>query len=419
MKTKLSALFVALTASICSLYAYETLSVAQAMEIGRALDKSAKSADTYLITGYVVAIESEYNEQYHNQCYWISDQPEGEISDVFYIYRGGNDNAVQVGNKISIEAKVFRYNNLVIENSGSPVTILDEAVASAPAILTGNCGETGDNLTFQLNLSTWDLTIQGSGAMVDTIADYPWQWQNMRKAIQTIQLPEGLTMIGTSAFENCEKVNSVVIPEGVTSIGRYAFSNCSALTTMNMPESVHNIGKAAFQGCILTEPLYNSRLFCFLPMDYSGSYAVPDGIVAVISYSFDGRIGLTSVDLPASVLRLGYRTFRNCKGLQSITCRAVEPPTSQGESFEGVDKSIPLYIPAGSLELYQEADEWSEFTNREALPDEPETPETPEEDQALELTNAPLPATHKLFHNGQLLILRANRTYTLTGQAAE
>lgn len=404
MKAKLFTLFVAIVASICSIYAYETLSVAQALEIGRSLEKGASTSDTYTVIGYVAAIESEYNEGYHNQCYWISDQRGGAISEVFYIYRGKNDNPVQVGYKVSIDTKIYRYTDLVIENANDNVTILDATASATPSVLTGDCGVSGNNLTFQLNMSTWDLTIQGSGRMVDSVQSFPWQQQSLRYSVRTIQMPEGLIYIGQSAFENCQKVSSVTIPENVSAVGKWAFYNCKALTTMNMPESVDSIGIAAFQGCALTEPLYNARLFCFLPTDYSGSYSVPDGIVAVISYSFDGRKKLTSLDLPESVLRLGYRTFRNCTALQSITCRAVNPPTSKGESFEGVDKTIPLYVPAESIELYQIADEWREFTNIQAIPGT----------EDLQLTEQEIKPT-KLLRNGQILILRGDRTYTLIG----
>ena len=405
MKTKLFTFFVAIVASICSIHAYETLTVAQALEIGRALETGAKSADTYLITGYVAAIESEYDEGYHNQCYWISDQRGGDISEVFYIYRGKNDNPVQVGNRVSIETKIHRYSNLVIENANFNVTILDATTSATPSVLTGDCGASGNNLTFQLNMSTWDLTIQGSGRMQDSVVFFPWQQQNLRYSVRTIQMPEGLVYIGQSAFENCQKVSSVIIPESVTTFGKWAFYNCKALTTMNMPESVDTIGIAAFQGCALTEPLYNAHLFCFLPTNYSGSYSVPDGIVMVISYSFDGRKELTSLDLPESVLRLGYRTFRNCTALQSITCRAINPPTSKGESFEGVDKSIPLYVPAGSISSYQTADEWREFTNIQAIPGT----------EDVKMTEQEMKPT-KFLYNGQIFILRGDKTYTIHGQ---
>ena len=54
--------------------------------------------------------------------------------------------------------------------------------------------------------------------------------------------------------------------------------------------------------------------------------------------------------------------FYNCTGLTSIKSFATVPPEAI-ESFEGVDKSIPVEVPFGSLSAYQNAEGWNEFTN--------------------------------------------------------
>ena len=37
--------------------------------------------------------------------------------------------------------------------------------------------------------------------------------------------------------------------------------------------------------------------------------------------------------------------------------------------FNHVDRSIPVYVPANSVDQYKAADEWKEFTNIQAIPD--------------------------------------------------
>ena len=46
-------------------------------------------------------------------------------------------------------------------------------------------------------------------------------------------IPDSVTSIGSSAFENCGHLASVVIPNSVTSIGDYAFYSCYSLTSIN------------------------------------------------------------------------------------------------------------------------------------------------------------------------------------------
>ena len=55
--------------------------------------------------------------------------------------------------------------------------------------------------------------------------------------------------------------------------------------------------------------------------------------------------------------------------MTSITCQAVTPPTCKStNAFINVNKSIPLYVPAESVEAYKEAYAWKEFTNILAIP---------------------------------------------------
>ena len=65
-------------------------------------------------------------------------------------------------------------------------------------------------------------------------------------------VPDGIEIIGASAFYHCRELTEVVLPEGVSVIERSAFSWCSKLTRILIPESVKEIeargGFAPFEG---------------------------------------------------------------------------------------------------------------------------------------------------------------------------
>lgn len=66
--------------------------------------------------------------------------------------------------------------------------------------------------------------------------------------IESINIPDGTSIIGNYAFQNMGRLKNISIPNTVTSIGEYAFSYCG-LTSITIPDSVTSIGTQAFYYC--------------------------------------------------------------------------------------------------------------------------------------------------------------------------
>ncbi len=202
---------------------------------------------------------------------------------------------------------------------------------------SGTCGASDDNLTWSLPCSGV-LTISGTGKMADyTSSSAPW---NAHKA----------------------SINSVVISDGVTGIGESAFENCSNMTSVTLPNSVISVGAGAFRYCSgLTSPLYNENVLAYMPTSYSGAFVVPEGIKSIAGYAFSGCNKISSVTIPNSVTSLGKGAFYECTGIQSITSRAATPPACGSNCFYYVPKTIPVYVPAGTVADYKAKDGWKDF----------------------------------------------------------
>ena len=68
-------------------------------------------------------------------------------------------------------------------------------------------------------------------------------------SLTSITIPNSVTSIGGGAFEGCKSLTSITIPNRVKRIAVYAFSGCSSLTSITIPKSVTSIGDDAFLNC--------------------------------------------------------------------------------------------------------------------------------------------------------------------------
>lgn len=158
-----------------------------------------------------------------------------------------------------------------------------------------------------------------------------------------------ISHIGMYALDGGKNIPSVDIPNTVTSIGDFAFDGCASLKSVTLPNSITSIGPSAFARCRnLT------------------SINIPDGMTK-LDETFEGCSSLESITIPASIKELDNSVFYGCTGLKSIAVEAETPPTTGSWCFDGVDKTIPVYVPNSAMDAYKSADGWKDFTNFQEL----------------------------------------------------
>ena len=221
------------------------------------------------------------------------------------------------------------------------------------------------NHAFELCPSLTSVTIPNS---VKSIGSYAFLYC---KGLTSITIPNSVTSIGGFAFEGCSGLTSITIPNSVTSIGDYAFYVCSGLTSITIPNSVTSIGSYAFSDCsgltsITVEKgntKYDSRDNCNAIIETNTNKLIagckntiiPNSVMSVGESAFYGCSGLTSITIPNSVTSIGNWAFYYCSGLTSITFNGSTPPEFGNYAFQSVNKSIPVYVPANSIEAYKSA----------------------------------------------------------------
>ena len=266
-------------------------------------------------------------------------------------------------------------------------SLLPATALAAGIVDSGTCGAEGDgsNLTWTLD-SEGVLTISGSGDMHGY--DYgssgaPWDDSRVKsaviaegvtsigsyafddcKSLTSVTIPDSVTSIGDSAFCNCKSLTSVTIPGSVTRIGEYAFSKCESLTSVTIPNSVTSIGWGAFSNCAALTGIrvaegnshYSSDASGVLfskdkttlvqcPGAFSGSYAIPNSVTSIGDGAFASCTSLTSVTIPNSVTYFGEWAFDDCTSLTDVYYAGSEAQwKALGISHSGNDDLLTANI---------------------------------------------------------------------------
>ena len=156
-----------------------------------------------------------------------------------------------------------------------------------PDSVTNIGGSAFENCT-----SLENITIPNSVTSIEKKAFYGC------KSLTSITIPDCVTSIGNGAFYGCKSLTSITIPNGVTSIGEGAFRNCKSLTSITIPNGVTSIGRSAFEYCTSLT-----------------SIAIPNGVTSIDYYTFEYCTSLTSIIIPDSVTSIGGSAFKGCDNL--------------------------------------------------------------------------------------------------------
>ncbi len=114
-------------------------------------------------------------------------------------------------------------------------------------------------------------------------------------------IPDSVTSIGNSAFEECEYLINVTIPQSVTAIGDNAFKGNSRMVNVIIPNSVINIGAEAFSGC--------SGL---------SEIVLPKSVETIGEWAFSNCHSLHFVSIPEGLERIEKAAFYDCTGLNLV-----------------------------------------------------------------------------------------------------
>ena len=169
-----------------------------------------------------------------------------------------------------------------------------------------------------------------------------------QNAIQKVEIGDGVTSIGSSAFYNCYSLSSITIPNSVTSIGNRAFDSCSSLSSITIPDSVTSIGGSAFHGC-----------------SSMSAITIPNGVTRIDDSAFETCHSLPSITIPNSVTSIGGSAFGYCSGVRyyDFTRHTAVPTLSSTSAFSGIVADCEIRVPAALVDAWKAATNWSTYAD--------------------------------------------------------
>lgn len=149
--------------------------------------------------------------------------------------------------------------------------------------------------------------------------------------LETVKLPDGVTVIPANYFNGCSTLKHVDLPANLTMIGDYAFNGCTKLENPVFPSTLEKIGNYGFYNC-----------------DSITDLTIPGAVTSIGNNAFSDCDGITELLIPATVTSLGTSAFVNCRKLKNAEWETGSPMTSLNTSlFSGCTNLESLILPSG------------------------------------------------------------------------
>lgn len=173
---------------------------------------------------------------------------------------------------------------------------------------------------------------------VETIGNQAFEYCT---GLAEVTIPSTVTTIGSYAFSDCKEITSVDIPDNVTAMGDGAFHQCENLTTVVIGDGLTELADYVFIDCIMLENvtlgsnIENLGISTFEGCTSLKNIEIPDGVTSIRGSTFNNCLSLESITVPASVTGIGYGSFDGCENLADIYYSGIREEWNNIEVFDG------------------------------------------------------------------------------------
>lgn len=280
---------------------------------------------------------------------------------------------VNVGNGTSLKTAIgtdVNIDSLVITGSMSAADMATlKGLIFPSGIDMSACTVAGDSLpAYQFNRYVgYNIGYVTLPSTLKTIGDGAF----MNSGIRSIKFPSTVTKIGKFTFMHCVRLSGTVkIPEGVTVLDISCFEDCPLLEGIELPSTLERMGQSCLWGDSKIKELI-----------------LPDGLSAIANCACVG-LSISTLIVPSSMVMMGDWAFQNCFNLTKVYSKCTTAPKGyeynapqlkiNGLSpstsaitkdmsvfampiFGGAVKNATLYVPVGAKIFYSNNVPWAGF----------------------------------------------------------
>lgn len=193
----------------------------------------------------------------------------------------------------------------------------------------------------------------------------------------SIEIPQGVTEIPSECFGHCGFNGNLTLHNGITAIGTAAFENTPLKGELHLPRELEVLSNNVFYGCdfsgelVLPQGLYTIGDKCFAyNWRLMGVLEFPEGVQGIGAGAFAHCRSIEGLIFPESLEYIRYEpsyyedggAFQGCFGIGSIVCKGEIPPYVQNGAFDGIAKdNFTLEVPESAIHQYQATSGWCDF----------------------------------------------------------
>ena len=167
-------------------------------------------------------------------------------------------------------------------------------------------------------------------------------------ALEEVSLEEGVRVIGESAFRRCRNLRLVNLPGSLEEIRSGAFSECPSLMSIELPSGLKVLGlgyNLRFAYSSSSDPSFPISI-SFRKSDLLEDPSDVDRGV------FFRCMGLTRIQIPATVTDVGDYAFAGCSNLKVVSFLGSEPCTKGWGILRGTAQDLVVAVDSTALGWY-------------------------------------------------------------------